>query len=96
MKHINDIRQDDFIRGGSPATDELVLTAELKETLLDGIALLNPREMTVISAVYGINCSAMTMQECADEMGLKRERVRQIRNTALRKLRKHIKPTIDF
>ncbi|MCQ2244013.1 MAG: hypothetical protein MJZ32_07120 [Bacteroidaceae bacterium] len=91
MKYLNDIRQDDFIRSGDPATDELVLTQEVKEALLDSIALLNSRELTIISALYGINCAAMTMQECADEMGLKRERVRQIRNKALRKLRKIIR-----
>lgn len=91
MKYLNDIRQDDFIRSGDPATDELVLTQEVKEALLDSIALLNSRELTIISALYGINCTAMTMQECADEMGLKRERVRQIRNKALRKLRKIIR-----
>ncbi|MCF0244244.1 MAG: hypothetical protein HUK06_05670 [Bacteroidaceae bacterium] len=91
IKYLSDIRNDDFIRGGEPATDELVLTQELKEALLDGIAMLDSREMTVVSALYGINCAAMTMQECADEMGLKRERVRQIRNKALRKLRKIIR-----
>lgn len=91
MKYLNDIRQDDFIRGGGPATDELVLTQELKETLLDSLTVLNGRELTVISALYGMNCAAMTMKECADEMGLKRERVRQIRNKALRKLRKYIR-----
>lgn len=91
MRYLNDIRQDDFIRGGGPATDELVLTQELKEALLDSIAMLDTRELTVISALYGINCASMTMQECADEMGLKRERVRQIRNKALRKLRKIIR-----
>lgn len=91
IKYLNDIRNDDFIRGGEPATDELVLTQELKEALLDSIATLNARELTVISALYGINCAAMTMKECGDEMGLKRERVRQIRNKALRKLRKVIR-----
>lgn len=91
MKYLNDIRQDDFIRSGDPATDELVLTQEVKEALLDSIAMLDSRELTVISALYGINCAAMTMQECADEMRLKRERVRQIRNKALRKLRKIIR-----
>ena len=67
------------------------MTQELKEILLDGLTVLDSRELTVISALYGMNCSAMTMQECADEMGLKRERVRQIRNKALRKLRKYIR-----
>ena len=41
-----------------------------------------------MNAFFGIDQERETMQEIAEDMELKRERVRQIRNKALRKLRK--------
>ena len=40
----------------------------------------------MIQRFYGIGAEHRTLAETAQEMGLKRERVRQIRNTAVRKL----------
>lgn len=50
---------------------------------------LNKRQRAVIKKLYGIGCPPQTMMEAAMDLGLKRERVRQIRNQALRKLRKN-------
>ncbi len=58
----------------------------LADSLIPMIDLLNEREQQVIRCFYGIGRDALTMAEIGTEMGLKRERVRQIRLKALRKL----------
>ena len=51
---------------------------------------LNERERAVINAYFGIGEERMTMAEIGEQMGLKRERVRQIRDRATRRMRKII------
>jgi len=59
-----------------------------REQLQGLFYLLNERERLVVSGLYGIGTDHRTMAEIAAENGMKRERVRQIRNTALRKMRR--------
>ncbi len=70
------------------ADDNLMMTDGLQFVggMLD---MLDNRERQVISYVYGIGTDKHTMAETGDLMNLKRERVRQIRDKALRKLRKN-------
>jgi RNA polymerase primary sigma factor len=44
-----------------------------------------------VNAFFGINQEHETMAEIAEDMDLKRERVRQLRDKAVRKLRKAYK-----
>ncbi len=50
---------------------------------------LLPREREVIARSFGFNGSPKTMAEIGEEMGLSRNRVRQIRKNAFKKLKKH-------
>ena len=59
--------------------------ADAAEFSLDS---LNERERKVVTAYFGIGQERLTMAEIAEEMNLRRERVRQIRNKAIRKLKK--------
>lgn len=73
--------------------DALVPDKELNDNdylteLKAKLCLLDGRDKDVVSYLYGIDRQHLTMAETADKMGLKRERVRQIRDKALRKLRK--------
>lgn len=68
--------------------DDLVEEASLSEDLLSRIVVLTPREKEVVSRYYGLKGWRQTMAEIADDMGLKRERVRQERDKALRKLKR--------
>lgn len=68
------------------ATDTLFVTEEMKER----VQMLPQREQEIILSFYGIGRPHMTMAEIGDAMGLRRERVRQIRKKAERKLRKII------
>ena len=52
---------------------------------------LNERERKVVTAYFGIGQERLTMAEIAEDMNLRRERVRQIRNKAIRRLKKNKK-----
>ena len=63
----------------------------LSNEIQKGLDILDEREKRIITYIYGLTGSHYTMAEIAEEMGLKRERVRQIRDKALRKLHKKMK-----
>ena len=50
------------------------------------LATLNEKERTILVKIFGIGCDAMEMENVAEEMGMSKERIRQIRNEALSKL----------
>jgi RNA polymerase primary sigma factor len=50
------------------------------------VAHLEGREQRVAACLYGVGTAPLTMAETAQLMGLKRERVRQIRDKAVRQL----------
>ena len=65
----------------------------MKQSLRDEVALglnsLSPREMEVISAYYGLSGQQpLSLDEIGELYGLTRERVRQIKERGLRRLRK--------
>jgi len=68
--------------------DAAVEEGTLSEDLLRFRNQLNEREQRVVNLYYGIGYERQTMAEIGEVLELKRERVRQIRNTALRKLQK--------
>jgi len=60
----------------------------LNSELLQHMDRLDERQQAVVTRYYGIGCERQTMAEIADTLGIKRERVRQVRDQAVRKLRK--------
>ncbi len=72
----------------APYADANIEQQSLTKEMLSSISVLNEREQAVITRYFGVGCERLTMIEIGMELGLKRERVRQIRDTALRKLRK--------
>ena len=70
-------------------SDVDVMKDSLKEQVQHGLMLLTPREVDVISCYYGLNGQkSRTLEEVGHKFGLTRERVRQIKERALRRLRK--------
>ena len=69
-------------------SDQAVEQESVVDRLKKRLGRLEERERIVVTKLYGVGCPPQTMMETAMDMGLKRERVRQIRNKALRKLRK--------
>lgn len=72
-------------------SDENLNQEILSAAIQKGLDILDEREKRVITYIYGLSGAHYTMAEIAEDMGLKRERVRQIRNKALRKLHKKMK-----
>ena len=72
---------------GGESLQEL-LDSELQELLVTALGRLNERERRVLHARFGLDCPGpQTLTEIASALGLSRERVRQIQNRALTKLR---------
>jgi RNA polymerase primary sigma factor len=80
---------NDYIEDTSPTPYELVVAADRKEFLLKQMRkCLSPRECTIITLRFGLESgNSMTLEEIGKELKITRERVRQLEEKALRKLR---------
>lgn len=72
----------------APRADAATEDASLAGELVRHLHILDSREQAVVSRYYGLGEPRQTMAEIGESLGLKRERVRQIRDKAVRKLRK--------
>ncbi|UKK49365.1 sigma-70 family RNA polymerase sigma factor [Prevotella sp. E9-3] len=75
----------------APLADERVYSAAIADAVEYALHTLDEREKKVITAYFGIEQEHLTMAEIAFDMGLKRERIRQIRDRGLRRLKKNYK-----
>lgn len=71
----------------SPMADSHLYDESLKEEIAQVLTLLNDREKIVIKAFFGIGQKEMTLEEIGTKYGLTRERVRQIKEKAIKRLR---------
>ena len=83
----------DFIADQNVVSPEkYVERAMLKEQMLNYISILKPREQRVIEKRFGLlDDHQRTLEEVGRELNVTRERVRQIEDKAIRKLRGKIK-----
>lgn len=73
----------------TPNPDGQLIQESLRTEIDRALNTLNPREKDVVRLNFGLHDgSAMTLQEIGDTFDLTRERVRQIREKAIRRLRK--------
>jgi len=77
-----------LVDANAPIADERVYNANVEAAVEYALQSLDERERSVVNAYFGMGQESQTMQEIADDMQLKRERVRQIRDRAVRRLRK--------
>lgn len=80
-----------LVNSNAPMADERIHSEAIEEAVEFALGSLDKREAQVVNAFFGINQEHETMAEIAEDMELKRERVRQIRDKAVRKLRKAYK-----
>ena len=80
-----------LVNQDAPMADERVHSDAVEEAVEFALGVLNPRETKVVNAFFGIGQERETMAEIAEDLDVKRERVRQIRDKAVRKLRKAYK-----
>ena len=80
-----------LINQDAPMADERIYSEAIEDAIEFALGSLDQRETKVIDAFFGIGQERETMAEIAEDMDLKRERIRQIRDKAVCKLRKAYK-----
>jgi len=71
-----------------PSPDNTLISESLKVEIERALSTLSEREMEVIRLYYGINKEhSLTLEEIGEKFNLTRERVRQIKEKAIRRLR---------
>jgi RNA polymerase primary sigma factor len=87
----NELTMLDLIPTTEASPDIKLMEESLKIEVQSGLSVLSPREYEVLTSYFGLNGrTSHTLDEIADMYGLTRERVRQIRERALRRLRRSI------
>ena len=72
----------------SPNPDADLMLESLREEIRRALDTLTPREADVVSSYFGLNAGhAMTLEEIGEKFDLTRERVRQIKEKAVRRLK---------
>ncbi len=71
----------------SPSADNSLIGESLSREVERALATLTDRERDIVRYFFGINCQEMTLEEIGQKFSLTRERVRQIKEKAIRRLR---------
>ena len=82
---------DVLVNDDAPMADRQLVAESLRSEISNVLKTLNERERCVIRAFYGIGEPEMTLEEIGNKYGLTRERVRQIKEKAIRRLRSNTK-----
>ena len=77
----------DIMSTDAPSTDRKMMDVSLSTEIERVLDTLEKREKEIVKMSFGINHQEMTLEEISVKFGLTRERVRQIKEKALRKLR---------
>lgn len=78
---------DVLVNNDSPNADRSLIMESLAREIGRALATLTERESDIIRLFFGIGCQEMTLEEIGERFGLTRERVRQIKEKAIRRLR---------
>ena len=78
---------DVLVNDDAPVADRSLMNESLSKEIDRALATLTERESEIIKMFFGIGCQEMTLEEIGDKFGLTRERVRQIKEKAIRRLR---------
>ncbi len=78
---------DVLVNSDSPNADRSLINESLAVEIDRALSTLTDRERDIVKYFFGIGSVEMTLEEIGDEFGLTRERVRQIKEKAIRRLR---------
>ena len=78
---------DVLVNSDSPNADRGLINESLGTEVERALSTLTDREKEIIKYFFGIGSSEMTLEEIGEKFGLTRERVRQIKEKAIRRLR---------
>ena len=85
---------DVLVNNDAPMADRELVMESLRAEIESALKILNERERNIVTAFYGIGQPEMTLEEIGSKFGLTRERVRQIKEKAIRRLRNNTKNKI--
>jgi RNA polymerase primary sigma factor len=71
----------------TPSPETNLITESLRREIERALFTLTPREADVIRLYFGLHDSPMTLEEIGERFELTRERVRQIKEKAIRRLK---------
>ena len=71
----------------SPSADKSLVNESLNVEIERALSTLSSREREIIKSFFGIGSQEMTLEEIGERFGLTRERVRQIKEKAIRRLK---------
>lgn len=80
---------DVLVNDDSPMADRTLVNESLSKEIDRALSTLTDREKEIIQMFFGIGTQEMTLEEIGDKFGLTRERVRQIKEKAIRRLRQN-------
>ncbi len=78
---------DVLVNEDAPKADDALMRESLRIEIERALATLTEREREIIKLSFGIGTEPISLEEIGERYGLTRERVRQIREKALKKLR---------
>ncbi|MBS9768454.1 MAG: RNA polymerase sigma factor RpoD/SigA [Flavobacteriaceae bacterium] len=78
---------DVLVNSDSPNADNVLIQESLGREIDRALSTLTEREASIVKHFFGVGCTEMTLEEIGDKFGLTRERVRQIKEKAIRRLR---------
>ena len=76
--------------------DEMSFNVDLKQTISDTLSILTERERNIIECYFGLNGDKKTLENIGEEFNLTKERVRQIKEKSIRKLRHNSDKLFEF
>jgi RNA polymerase primary sigma factor len=82
---------DIMVNDDAPLADRSLVMESLRDEITRALSMLNDRERNIIECFFGIGQPEMTLEEIGERFGLTRERVRQIKEKAIRRLRHNTK-----
>ncbi|MDD2419568.1 MAG: RNA polymerase sigma factor RpoD/SigA [Bacteroidales bacterium] len=78
---------DVLVNSDSPNADRGLVNESLNKEIERALSTLTERERDIVKYFFGIGTGEMTLEEIGEHFGLTRERVRQIKEKAIRRLR---------
>lgn len=80
---------DVLVNDDSPIADRSLISESLSKEIDRALQTLSERESDIVKMFFGIGSQEMTLEEIGDKFNLTRERVRQIKEKAIRRLRQN-------